>query len=108
MPRYLVLDGFCLGGSIGDVYPDDVVDLTEKEARPNLAIGRLRLAPPAPAAAVDPATPSGAPAVPAAGSAATPTEPAASGDPAAPAAGSAGPPSPANEPASPPPARGRK
>jgi len=55
MPRYLVLDGFCLGGSHGDAYPGDVVELAEKDARSHLSIGRLRPAPDAPATPAVPA-----------------------------------------------------
>ena len=67
MPRYAVLDGFCLGTPRGDVYPGDTVELTEREARPHLQIGRLRLVEAAPAGAEpDPPPPPPAPAAPAA------------------------------------------
>lgn len=76
MPRYAVLDGFCLGNPRGDVYPGDTVELTEREARPHLQIGRLRLVEDPPAGA-DPAPtpPPPAPAAPAAATPAGETEP---------------------------------
>jgi hypothetical protein len=39
--KYLVKDGFALGGAIGDVYPGDTAELTPAEAAPYVAAGRL-------------------------------------------------------------------
>jgi hypothetical protein len=40
--RYAVLDGFCLGGALGDVYRGQEVEITPREAAPHVAIGRLK------------------------------------------------------------------
>lgn len=41
MPRYLVRDGFMLGGQYGDVAIGDFIVLTEREAAPHVLNGRI-------------------------------------------------------------------
>lgn len=41
MPRYVVLDGFMLGGNYGDVSAGDVVELSERDAAAHLFTKRI-------------------------------------------------------------------
>ena len=49
--KYFVLDGFAAVG--GDVYPGDVIELSERDAHAPLSVGRIRVASDAEAAAND-------------------------------------------------------
>lgn len=45
MPRYVVIEAFCLGRGRGDVYPGDVLDLSEEEASTLLRQARIAAEP---------------------------------------------------------------